>query len=175
MMQLLINKQKVADVLQVAIGYNTDQFDVFIREAQDFDLKPLLCEDFYYDLVAGRLTTPYLELIDGGNYTYNSRTYFFRGLADVLAYFTYARFILKSNYVSTSHGFTTKTTPYSDPMLLDEKRNMYYKYQKEANTLFADLKIYVERNLSTYASWNSCHEDCGTTTNTNSFNTTVIQ
>ena len=50
-MELLINKAKVSEILQVAIGYNEDEFNVFIREAQDFDLKPMLCEKFYFELL----------------------------------------------------------------------------------------------------------------------------
>lgn len=175
-MELLINKSKVAEVLQVAIGYDSKEFDVFIREAQDFDLKPLLCEDFYYDLVKKKADAPFLELIDGANYQYNERDYFHRGLGDVLAYFTYARFMLKSNNVSTSHGIVTKKTPHSEPITIAEKRNFYYKYKKDANLIFEDVKKFVERNIDTFDSWNNCN-DCGQSTNKNSssFKTTVIQ
>lgn len=162
-MDLLTNKAKVSQVLQVAIGYNEEEFKVYIREAQDFDLKPLLCEDFYFELVANRADGgDWQKVIDGGDYEYEGKPKFFRGMSDVLAYFTYARFILKCNYVSTTHGFTIKKTNFSDPLSLDEKRNMYYKYQKDANIIFADVKTYIERNIDTYASWDSCNEGCNT-------------
>ena len=57
----------------------------------------------------------YQKVLDGGKYDYDDYEVEFRGLADVLAYFTYARFIRKSNNVSTSHGFVTKTTTHSQP------------------------------------------------------------
>ncbi|WP_228853242.1 DUF6712 family protein [Aegicerativicinus sediminis] len=174
-MELLINKAKVSEILQVAIGYNEKEFEVFIREAQDFDLKPLLCEDFYYELVENRAdSSDWQKAIEGGPYTYESKNYFFRGIGDVLAYFTYARFILKCNYVSTSHGFSIKKTPHSEPMTLQEKRNMYYKYQEDANTIFADFKRYVERNTDLYDSWDSCNE-CNSPTKTTGFKTSVIK
>ena len=174
-MVLLINKDKVAAVLQVAIGYNASEFNVFIREAQDFDFKPLVCEEFYYDLIENREDDVWKKIIEGGDYQYNTRTYSFRGLEDVLSYFTYARFILKSNNVSTSHGFVTKKSPHSEPLSLDEKRNHYYKYKSEANLILEDVKKFIERNISDYPSWNSCNDNCSGSSRTGGFKTHVIK
>lgn len=174
MMELLITKSNVSEVLQVAIGYNTDQFNVFIREAQDFDFKPKVCEEFYHDLVQGRAEEPFLKLISGGTYTYNDREYSFRGLADVLSYFTYARFILKCNYVSTTHGFTIKKTSHSEPMELAEKRSMYYKYQKDANVIYEDVVKFIERTQDSFPTWDYCNDNCKPRTTTG-FKTRVIQ
>lgn len=160
-MELLINKAKVSEILQVAIGYNEDEFNVFIREAQDFDLKPMLCEKFYHLLVTNKDDNDkWQKVLEGGDYTYDDYEVDFRGLAGVLAYFTYARFYRKSNNVSTSHGFVNKTTPHSTPLTLEEKNNMYYKYKKDANIIFADVKKFIERNISDYESWNNCNENC---------------
>lgn len=172
-MELLTNKAKISQILQVAIGYDEQEFNVFIREAQDFDLRPLLCEDFYFELVAKREEAAWTKLIDGGEYTYEENPFFFRGFADVLAYFTYARFILKCNYVSSSHGFTIKKTPHSEPMSLEEKRNMYYKYKKDANIILKDVSTFIERNIDSYSSWSSCDE-CSST-KTSGFKTKVIK
>lgn len=160
-MELLINKAKVSEILQVAIGYNEDEFNVFIREAQDFDLKPMLCEKFYHLLVKNKSDNDkWQKALDGGVYTYEGYEVEFRGLADVLAYFTQARFIRKSNNVSTSHGFVTKITPHSQPLTTDDKNNMYYKYKKDANIIFTDVKKFIERNISNYESWNDCNDNC---------------
>lgn len=173
-MVLLINKAKVSEILQVAIGYNSDEFDVFIREAQDFDLKPLLCEDFYFELLEKKNLPEWKLLIDGGDYIHLGKNRSFRGLGDVLAYFTYARFYRKSNNVSTSHGFVNKTTPNSTPLDTAEKNNMYYKYKKDANLIFEDFKIFMSRKSVDYASWNSCFEGCGQSIRTG-FKTHVIK
>lgn len=170
-MVLLINKQKVSEVLQVAIGYDEKEFNTYISEAQTLDLKPKVCEEFYYDLLAKKEEENWKKLLDGGSYLFNSRTYHFRGLADVLSYLTYARFILKSNNVSTSHGFVQKKTPHSEPLTLQEKRNFYYKYQEDAFTIFEDTKLYIKRS-GLYPSFFDCH-GCGSTTST--FSTRVIK
>ncbi len=156
-MELLINKNTVATKLQVAIGYNEQEFLNFIREAHEFDLKKVVPEDFYYDLLSNRTDPKWKRLIDGGEYAYKNRVYTFQGISGVLSYFTYARFILKSNVVSTSHGFTIKKTPHSEPLSLEERKNFYYSYQTDANTLLEEVKTFITRNNSDYQSW-----DCNT-------------
>ncbi|MFL0067766.1 hypothetical protein V2605_03455 [Tenacibaculum maritimum] len=172
-MILLTNKVNVSKFLQVAIGYKESDFNKFIEEAQTFDFKELVCEEFYYDLLKKKDEEAWKKLIDGGKYTYNERTYYFKGIADVIAYFTFARFILKAPVVSASHGFVIKETPHSKPLSLEERRNFYYSHRKDANTLFEDTKKFIERNISDFESWN-CDSDCSPKI-TSSFNTTVIQ
>lgn len=151
---LLIDKTKVAEKLQVAIGYSDSEFNTFINEAQEFDFKPLVQEDFYFDLLAKKSETDYAKLIEGGNYTYNNREYYFQGIATVLAYFSYARFVMNSSAVSTSHGMVVKTTPNSTPLALDERKNAWYKKREEANAMMLDVVKFIERNITDYPSWN---------------------
>lgn len=173
-MTLLITKEIVAEKLQVAIGYDDKEFDTFIREAQELDLKPLLCEDFYYDLLSKKDDEAYAKLLSGGDYVIGARTYSFIGLSTVLAYFTYARFYLNSPGVSTSHGIVFKNNPQSTPVPLEDRRNVYYKKREDANTFLSDCKAFIDRNISDYPSYNNCRKGCGTSSG-GSFSTTVIQ
>jgi hypothetical protein len=151
---LLIDKSKVAAKLQVAIGYSDSEFNTFINEAQEFDFKPLVQEDFYFDLLAKKAEDSYKKLIEGGNYDYNNRSYHFQGIETVLAYFSYARFVMNSSGVSTSHGMVVKTTPNSIPLSLEERKNTWYKKRQEANAMMVDVVKFIERNIADYPSWN---------------------
>lgn len=174
-MELLINKAKVEAILQVAVGVNEQEFNNYIREAQDFDLKPLLCEKFYFQLIENKGDSGvFQKALDGGSYEYEGANYETRGFADVLAYFTYARFYRKSNNVSTSFGFVTKTSPHSQPISTEEKNNMFYSYRKDAGTIYEDVKKFIERNISDYESWNDCSENCKEK-KTSNFKTKVIK
>ncbi|TDO68823.1 hypothetical protein EV143_1187 [Flavobacterium chryseum] len=157
---LLIDKDIVATKLQVAIGYDSVEFQTFINEAQEFDLKPLVEEDFYFDLLAKKDELTYKKLIDGGSYTFNTRSYSFQGLATVISYFSYARFVMNSSAVSTSHGMVVKTTPNSTPLTLEERKNFWYKKREEANLMMIDVVKFIERNISDFPSWNSS-TSCG--------------
>lgn len=151
---LLIDKSVVATKLQVAIGYSDTEFNTFINEAQEFDFKPLVQEDFYFDLLAKKADAAYVKLIAGGSYAYNDRTYYFQGIATVLSYFSFARFKMDSSAVSTSHGFVVKTTPNSTPLVLEERKNSWYKKREEANLMMIDVVKFIERNIADYPSWN---------------------
>lgn len=160
-MILLIDKNQVSQKLQVAIGYDLREYNTYINEAQEFDFKPLVSEDFYFELLANRNLPIWKKLIDGGNYDYNGRTYNFQGIGTVLAYFSYARFVMSCSAVSTSHGMVIKTTPNSQPLNLDERKNFYYKKKAEANTLLEDCVKFIERNITDYSVWNSDKVKCG--------------
>lgn len=158
---LLITKAVAEKYLQIAIGFSETEFERFIREAQEFDLKPLLCEDFYFDMLKNKATDPYDKIISGQEYTYEEKTYYHEGLEAVLSYFTYARFVLKSAAASTSHGIVQKTTPNSQPLSHSEKKDIYYTSRQDANSLFEGVVKYMDRKDIDYK---DC-SDCGGTTN----------
>jgi hypothetical protein len=167
-MTLLTTKAKVAAKLQTSIGYSDSEFATFIREAQEFDFKPLMREEFYADLIAHRTDPEYVKVIDGCTYTYEGREYSHQGVEAVIDYFAYARFAMNSNVVSTTHGFVVKAGPNSTPASVEERRNIYYKKQQEANLIFEEVKKFIERNIANYPSWEGCKSE-------RSFNTRVIQ
>ncbi len=144
-MELLINKNIVAKYLNVAIGCNDNDFNAYIEEAQEFDLLPLLGEELYNALLSNVNTPSWDILINGGVYSFEKKEYRHSGIKKVLSYFTYARYILKSNIQDSSFGFVQKKTPHSEPLSLEERRNFYYKYREDANTLMDRVKSYINR------------------------------
>jgi hypothetical protein len=173
-MILLIDKEFVASKLQVAIGFDAENFKTYVREAQLFDFKTMVREEFFMDILANKDDTKWKLLIDGGEYEFKGRNYQFEGIATILAYFSYARFVMSSSAVSTSFGMVVKTNPNSQPLGLEERKNFYYKKKAEAGLLFNDFKSFVERNLIDYPSWNEQLNNFEST-NTKTFKTSIIQ
>jgi hypothetical protein len=173
-MELIIDKDYVATKLQIAIGVDSNVFNTFIREAQLFDFKPLVSEDFFMDLLENKDETNWKLLIDGGEYQFKNRAYHFEGVATVLAYFSYARFVMSSSAVSTAFGMVIKTNPNSQPLGLDERKNFYYKKKSEAGVLMNDLKNFIERNITDYPSWKNQTGNYAST-NTQNFKISIIQ
>lgn len=173
MATLLINKAKASSLLQIAIGIEESDFNKYIDEAQKFDFKELVCDQFYADLLANKNEEEWKKLIDGGTYTVDGRTYEFDGFDAVISYFAYSRMVINGPVVSTSHGMVTKTTPYSEPVPLEERRNIYYKKREEANALMNDVVKFIELNLDTYDTWN-CSNSCEPK-KTSGFSTRVLK
>lgn len=156
MQPLLITKTIVEKFLQVAIGISEQEFYRYIREAQEFDLKALVCEEFYFDMIKNKAEAPYDKIIAGQEYDFEGNPYYHEGLEAVLSYFAYARFILKSNVVSTSHGVVVKTTPNSQPLGHTEKKDIYHTCRQDANLLFEGVAKYMDRNHIDYKNCSGC-------------------
>jgi len=174
-MEPLIDKNKAAAILQIGIGVSEADFRVYVLEAQKFDLRERLCEDFFYDLLKNKAEENYVKLLNGGDYEYQDREYQSEGLNSVIAYFAYARFYMNSSGVSTTHGIVTKTNPHSQPVSHDEKRNVYYKKRQEANQIFdQDVVKFIERNIEDYPLF-KCDQECGSTTSIKSYKSQIIK
>lgn len=64
-MRLLVNKQECSKYLSVSLFRKDEEFNRFIREAQMFDLKELVCESFFQDLTSETPVRDYTLLLEG--------------------------------------------------------------------------------------------------------------
>lgn len=86
-----------------------------ITEAQEFDLRPILGEELYLDIISKEPTGfgIYAALMNGGTYSYNSKTYHHEGIKAVLVYYAYARLIPNLQENATPYGFKEKVNEFS--------------------------------------------------------------
>lgn len=152
-MELLISKSDVEKYFQVAIGRNETEFNKYIRQAQQFDLKKLMPEQFFYDLLKNRTDNDYQKVINETEYTFKDGNYEHAGLKGVLIHFTYGLYIFKSNIQDTSFGFTVKTNGQSEPVDYKERRDWYYEHKAQANQIWEDVKRFIERNIDSFPVW----------------------
>lgn len=147
----------------------------FIIEAQQNDLRPVLNDALYYDLMtkftatADPMYAAYRDLINGKAYDYNGNTVYFSGIKPMLAYYTLARFIVNNPVNITRFGLVQKVNAQSEPIpqatinaLVNELRSTAMNYQNE-------LIKFLETKASTYPLYNEggSSENIGTR---NSFN-----
>ena len=162
MNDLIINKGTVQAHLQVAEGVDKKNFKRFVYEAQFIDLRELMCESFYNDLVSNYTNSIYQNLLVGGSYTFEDKTYYYEGLEICLSYFAYARFISESNIQSTSFGMVRKNSQESERASQRELEAIAQKNTERALLLFQSTKLFLDRNEETYTFW-ECN-DCDTNT-----------
>lgn len=119
----LITLQDIADLKPMSMNIDVvKQLDPYILEAQEFDIREVLGDPLYFEILADAPTflTPKIgKLFNGCNYVYNGQNYKHEGVKASLIYFTYARYLQNSNAHATPFGLRTKTHNYSDP--IDEK------------------------------------------------------
>lgn len=120
------------------------QLNTYILEAQEFDLRPFLGDEFYLALIADFEASPslstYGDLFNGVDYVYNSDTYRNDGIKPMLIYYAYARYLNNAQAIITPNGVVSKnfndSTPTSDKNVA-----------KLVNQAFSGGKIYENRVL----------------------------
>ena len=152
-MELLINKALIASQLQVGIGVADAEVKTYIRETQEIDLRERVCEDFYHDLLSNRTADGYKVLFQGGEYTYDSKTYYNPGLNKIIAYWAFARLTERANKISTTHGLVRKNTPQSEALSQSELDRSARLYRNDADRYWEEFKKYMDRNDETFTNW----------------------
>lgn len=158
-MKLLVNKQECSKYLSVSLFRKEEEFNRFIREAQMFDLKGLVCESFFQDLTSETPVRDYTLLLEGGSYTFEGKKYEFAGLKTVLSYFAYARYIFVGHQVDTPMGIKEKVNQEGEAISQNERRDVRTMYKQQADLLWQECERYLERNKALFPEY-SCNSGC---------------
>lgn len=130
-----------------------------IREAQQFDLRPVLGDAMYYDILlnydgSDSSTDKYDDLILGTQYTnQNNETIIFSGLRMCIKYWAYARYLSRQQVNVTARGIAIKTNPHSDPV---DSKTISVEVQSArsgAVAYFEEAKKFLNGKQSTYTLW----------------------
>jgi hypothetical protein len=147
----------IADIkLYKALSSNINalKIDSEINEAQEFDLRPLLGDEFFMALLDDFNASPslstYDDLFNGSTYTYQGNTYQHDGLKAMLCYYTYARFLNKSNTNSTPFGMVVKQTAESEPISEKTLSRLVTQTLNGAKIYENRVMDFLKRNESDY-------------------------
>jgi len=155
MPQLLITRNDIAQYRQISTTWNDAKLNELILDAQMLDVAPLLGEKLYNKLVA----TPadYTELLDGGSYTVDGTDYNSYGLKAVIAYYTYARFVMLGDATATPFGFVQKLNSDVSQPVSDSMRKSTWQINKEAAAQIWDsVRNYLVRTKQPDYGFNHC-------------------
>lgn len=159
-MKLLINKQDIEKYVQLSLHRKDAEIERYIREVQLFDLKTLVCDAFFVDLTDEDAQTDYALLLNGGNYEYEGKKHYFEGLKACLTYFFYARYVFKSHQKDTATGLVMKENTHSSAISVSEKRDLQKLYLQDADKLWTECLLYLQRNQQKYPYFEKCNEGC---------------
>ncbi len=167
---LLINKHDIAKYVQITGKRNDDMIEQFIREAQEIDLRNLLCENYYNKLLLN--ISEFSELLKGGSYVWQDETYLNDGLKKVLVYFAYARYVKRGSYTDTAFGMVTKNNQNSQEVGFKEKKEQYTYYRQMAMTYWENVKKFLVRE--NYKNYNNICSACNSSSGVNSWKMNII-
>ena len=148
------------------ISKNTDtdkKLNPFILEAQEFELRPFLSDQFYMELLNQFKASPqfpnsaYDDLFNGSTWTSGTQTYQNPGLKVVLVYYAYAKYLNRANTNSTAFGMVAKNNPDSTPLTDKRLANLVYQAESGAKAYENRVKFFLDCNSNDYPLYN-----CGT-------------
>jgi hypothetical protein len=128
-----------------------------ILEAQDFDLRPILGDEFYFALVNDFNASPslqvYGDLFNGCTYTFGGREYTHEGIKAFLVYATYARYSADSATIATATGFVQKGSQYSEHVS-EKTVSRLVEQARSGSQVYADrFMLFLDRNKQDYPLW----------------------
>lgn len=147
----LLNYKYIADSVK-----NEAVWPQFVSEAQMLDVKVWLGDGLLNELITqftsspDALTALNITLLNGGSYTYQSRTYLFQGLKAVIMYYAFARFTSRQPYNYTAAGITVKDTDFSTPASDKAVQRLSTEAMLTAASLKDEVLLYLRRNAANY-------------------------
>jgi hypothetical protein len=148
---------------------NNDSWISFVSEAQMLDVKVWLTDALLLEIINQASTLPTTisaanqTLLNGGTYTYQSRTYFFQGLKAAVIYYAFARFTNRTPYNYTAAGIVIKDSDLSTPATDKQVQRLETEARLTAEAIKCEVLAYLNRNYALYPLWadrGCCSSSC---------------
>jgi hypothetical protein len=163
MNSLLITPAAFQQFEDISVNIKPERLQVYIKKAQELDLKPFLGYPLYFQLLKYfdedgimRTDTPqvYQKLYKGCDYT-DSYGYSvsFEGLVPTLVYFTFARFIESNGVQYTATGPVIKNYDNAQALTTPDIARLVQQQRSVANAHANEIEKYLEDNKADYPLW----------------------
>ena len=123
-------------------------FDELSEEVQSVELRYLLGDEFYNDLINS--PSDYADLLDGTTYEVDDVTYTVKGLKYVLAYYFYAAYVGQSGVVDTFSGMVHHNYNDSQRISNAQLKNMQTHYRQVAQSYWKECYDLMCENSEDY-------------------------
>jgi hypothetical protein len=142
--KILINRAGIAKYKQISKSVHDDKLNDVIRQVQIDEIRPLLGERLFNDLIQN--TENYNDLMEGGTYEYRNITYTNYGLEAVLAYYVYAYYTMFGGVTDTPFSMVNKVNPgQSEPIEYSFKKAMFTTNKNSAFNIWNNVRLYLIR------------------------------
>jgi hypothetical protein len=148
----------------ISAGIKTERLNVFIRKAQELDLKPLLGYALYYDLIKnfnedGTLkddtSQHYKDLVNGTEYLdKRGHIVLYQGLSPVIVYFAFARFIEADSIHYTSTGPVIKQHDNGIAINAENIVRLVQQQRSVANAYANETERFLKDHKENFPLWN---------------------
>jgi hypothetical protein len=159
----LINQTTFQRYEDISVNIKPERLNVFVKKAQDLDLKPFLGHALYYDFIQhfnddGTLKDdapqPYKDLFNGSEYLDKyGHIVLYEGLAPTLVYFTFARFIEADAVHYTPTGPVVKHHDNGDAVAPKDIVKLVQQQRSVANAHANEVEKFLFDNKDDFPLW----------------------
>lgn len=159
----LINQSTFQNYEDISVNVKAERLNVFIKKAQDLDLKPFLGHALYYDFmqyfnpdgtIQDSAPQPYKDLFNGSEYLDKyGHIVLYEGLTPTLVYFTFARFIEADAVHYTSTGPVIKHHDNADPLAPKDIVKLVQQQRSVANAHANEVEKFLWDNRNDFPLW----------------------
>lgn len=136
------------------------------------DLREVLGDAFYFDVIKNQNSPSYTELLDGIEFDVNGNAYIQEGLKSLLADYAYARYLYELNVNHSPFGLVQKNSENSEPIDRNMIKDLVKQTNIDASKKFELIRTYIDANKDTFKVWDKQKEgdtESGTGFNTSRF------
>lgn len=136
------------------------RWEKYAREVQNLDMRSLLGNCFFGEILKNRDEANYKNLLDGGTYTVDGeeRTHF--GLRAIMVHYTFAAYVYRGGMVDTPFSVVQKISQDSIPVPIQELRNMKDEHRYIAYEYFKMTQDYLCWQSRDDEDFFGCYDDC---------------
>lgn len=154
-MNKILLASEISNYKDIGQKIDLNKVNTIIEEVQITNLKEVLGDKFYFDLI-GNLDNPnYQDLLSGSTFEYCGVTYHQDGIKALLADYFMAKYVLVINTNFTPFGATVKQSNDSEPVDRNSLKD-YSNFQSQlASSRLEIIKHYLNANPSIFPNWNN--------------------
>ena len=152
-MDNILTPEEIKNYKDIGNKIDEKKINPIIEQAQIVELKDVLGDRFYFDVLANKDNDQYQDLLNGSSFIYNGVTYFHDGIKALLADYFMAKYILQINTNITPFGATNKTSNDSEIADRNSLKDIATQQLQLAGARWEIIKLYLDVNYQQFPNW----------------------
>ncbi len=152
-MNNLLTPEQIKDFKDIGNKIDDKKIIPIIEQAQVVDLKEVLGDRFYFDVLANKNNPDYAPLFSGCSFTYYGVNYYQDGLNSLLADYFMSKYALQINTNFTPFGATQKLSQDSEPTERNSLKDISMQQLQLAGARWEIIYLYLNANPTLFPQW----------------------
>lgn len=152
-MNNLLTPTQIQSFKDLGIKIDEKKIIPIIEQAQIVELKEVLGDRFYFDVIANKNNPDYAPLLSGCSFTYFGVNYYQDGLNALLADYFMSKYILQVNTNLTPFGATQKLSNDSELADRNSLKDVSTQQLQLAGARWEIIRLYLNANPNLFPNW----------------------